>query len=66
VLGEEVIRFMQELELLRIASAPFAEAAVKAKPEPRANGQWTVFRPGTSFTPVRIHRLHIAMEIKLG
>ena len=42
MLGEEVIRFMQKVELLRIASAPFAEAAVKAKPEPRANGQWTV------------------------
>jgi hypothetical protein len=42
VLGEEVIRFVQELELLRIASTPFAEAAVKAKPEPRAKRQWTV------------------------
>jgi hypothetical protein len=42
VLGEKVIRFVQELELLRIASAPFAEAAVKAKPEPRAKGQWSV------------------------
>jgi hypothetical protein len=39
VLGEEVIRFVQKVELLRVASAPLAEAAVQAKPQPRAKRQ---------------------------
>jgi hypothetical protein len=42
VLGEEVIRFVQKVELLRVASAPLAEAAVQAKPQPRAKRQRTV------------------------
>ena len=39
---EEVIRFMQKVELPRIASAPLAEAAVEAKSQPRAKRQRTV------------------------
>jgi hypothetical protein len=39
VLGEEVIRFVQKVELLRVASAPLAEVAVQAKPQPRAKRQ---------------------------
>jgi hypothetical protein len=36
MLDEEVIRFMQKVELLRVASAPLAEAAVQAKSQPPA------------------------------
>ena len=39
---EEVIRFVQKVELLRVASAPLAEAAVEAKPQPRAERQHTI------------------------
>ena len=38
---EELTRFVQKVELPRVASAPLAEAAVKAKPQPRAKRQQT-------------------------
>ena len=46
VCREELTRFVQKVELPRVASAPLAEAAVKAKPQPRAKRQQT-------FTPFR-------------
>ena len=39
---EEVIRFVQKVELPRVASAPLAEPAVEAKPQPRAKRQQTI------------------------
>jgi hypothetical protein len=36
---EKVIRFVQKVELPGVASAPLAEAAVEAKPQPRAKRQ---------------------------
>ena len=61
VLGEEVIRFVQKVELLRVASAPLAEAAMQDKPQPRAKRQWTVspFRGQPRDLPaVRRHSPH--------
>jgi len=43
---EELTRFVQKVELPRVASAPLAEAAVMAKPQPHAKRQQT-------FTPFR-------------
>ena len=40
--SEEVIGFVQKVELPRVASAPLAEAAVEAKPQPRAKRQQTI------------------------
>ena len=39
---EEAIRFMQKVELSRVASAPLAEAAVETKSQPRAERQQTI------------------------
>jgi hypothetical protein len=39
---EEMIRFVQKVELSRVASAPLAEPAVEAKPQPRAKRQQTI------------------------